>query len=258
MSTNSWRRPGNMLSGRCVVIDTCGYDTTCKRMELQVMLDHGAINCLIFGFCYIFFCKCCQGVLLLVAAILLKMVSVCTDSHQIQNTDEFGRLQWSTPEQNWSGPTEHSMVCSAHFEPAYCDRCLYHQSDLTIKQMLLPDAVPTIFPLSKKAKVPQKKRGAFEKRERIRVSLSRIVLTWTWSCHGWRNTVACALSLCVHCHCHSVVHNVHVHVGLHILCVIVNTTCDYVGAHSPTKYGVHLIISESHGSNLFSYNTQRK
>ena len=25
--------------------------------------------------------------------------------------------------------------------------------------------------------------------------------------------------------------------------------CDYVGAHSPTKYGVHLIISESHGSN---------
>ena len=118
----------------------------------------------------------------------------------------------------WSGPTEHSMVCSAHFEPTYCDRGLYHQFDLTIKQMLLPDAVPTIFPLSKKAKVLQKKRGAFEKRQRIRVSLNHIVLTWTWSCHGWRNTAACALSLRVHCHCRSIVHNVHVHVGLHIMC----------------------------------------
>ena len=28
-----------------------------------------------------------------------------------------------------------------------------------------------------------------------------------------------------------------------LLCVIVNTMCDYVGGHSPTKYGVHLIIS---------------
>ena len=69
------------------------------------------------------------------------------------------------------------MVCSAHFEPTYFDRGLYHHFDLTIKQMLLPDAVPTIFPLSKKAKVPQKKTETFEKRERIRVSLSRIVLT---------------------------------------------------------------------------------
>ena len=67
----------------------------------------------------------------------------------------------------WSGPTEHSMVCSAHFEPTYFDRGLYHQFDLTIKQMLVPDAVPTIFPLCKKAKDPQKKRGAFEKRERM-------------------------------------------------------------------------------------------
>ena len=69
----------------------------------------------------------------------------------------------------WSEPTEQS-------ETTYFDRGLYHQFDLTIKQMLLPDAVPTIFPLSKKAKDPQK-RGPFEKWERIRVSLSRIVLT---------------------------------------------------------------------------------
>ena len=33
------------------------------------------------------------------------------------------------------GPTEHSMVCSAH----YSDRGLYHQFDLTIRQMLLSD-----------------------------------------------------------------------------------------------------------------------
>ena len=85
------------------------------------------------------------------------------------------------------------MVLRFFFWRVYFDRGLYHQFDLTIKQMLLPDAVPNIFPLSKKAKVPQKKRGAFEKRERIMVSLSRIVLTWTWSCQGWRNTVACAL-----------------------------------------------------------------
>ena len=125
----------------------------------------------------------------------------------------------------WSEPTEHLMVCSVHFEPTYFYRGLYHHFDLTIKQMLLSDAIPTIFPLSKKAKIPQKKRGAFEKQERIRLSLSRIVLTWTWSCHGWRNTVVCTLSLRVHCYCRNV--------------VIVNTTCYYVGAHSPTKYGVN-------------------
>ena len=106
----------------------------------------------------------------------------------------------------WPGPTVHSMVCSAHFEPTCFDRGLYHQFDLTIKQMLLPDAVPTIFPLSKtkKAKVPQKKRGAFEKRERIRVSLSCIMdyagrgrnldLMGGHGC--WRNTVT-VCSVCI-------------------------------------------------------------
>ena len=147
-----------------------------------------------------FFCKCRQGVLLLVAATLPKMVSVWTAA--VKHTRA-----------KWSGLTEHSMVCSAHFETTYFYHGLYHQFNLTIKQMLLhvPDSISTIFPLSKKAKVPQ----------RIRVTLSRIILTWTWSCHGWCNTAACALLLrvhghwCVHCHCRSIVHNVHV--GLHMM-----------------------------------------
>ncbi len=37
--------------------------------------------------------KFCQGVLLLLVSTLLKMVSVDTDSHQIQNTNEFGQVQ---------------------------------------------------------------------------------------------------------------------------------------------------------------------
>ena len=42
---------------------------------------------------------------------------------------------------------------------------------MAYKAMLLPDVIPTIFPLSKKAvKAPMKKRAAFLKRERLRVS----------------------------------------------------------------------------------------
>ena len=156
------------------------------------MLIYVGLSLDIWLLLYIFLQMLCN-VMLLVAATLLKMVSVCTDSHQIQNTDEFGRLQWSTPEQNGQDRLS-TRWCVAHTlrQHNYFDRGLYHHFDLTIRQTLLADAVPTIFLLSKKANVQQKKRGAFEKRERIRISLSQIVLTWTWSCHGWRNTVACA------------------------------------------------------------------
>ena len=57
-------------------------------------------------------------------------------------------------------------------EPTCFDRGLYSQFGIKnkIKQMLFPDAIPTIFSLSKKAKkLPGKKRGAFTKREQIRV-----------------------------------------------------------------------------------------
>ena len=89
---------------------------------------------------------------------------VSLHSHKIQNTDEFGTAAVKHTSAKWSGPTEHSTVCSAHFEPTCFDRGHYHQFDLTIKQMLLPDAVPIIFPLSKKAKVWKagENQGKFE------------------------------------------------------------------------------------------------
>ena len=48
---------------------------------------------------------------------------------------------------------------------------------MAYKAMLLPDAIPTIFPLSNKAvKDPTKKRGAFLKRERLRLSGHLVIL----------------------------------------------------------------------------------
>ena len=77
----------------------------------------------------------------------------------------------------WSGPTEHSFSCSAHFEQACFERGLRSQFGMAYKAMLLPDAIPMIFPLSKKAvKAPTKKRGAFLKRERLRLSGHLVIL----------------------------------------------------------------------------------
>ena len=110
-----------------------------------------------------------------VAAIPAKTVLVYTDFRPIQNTDV---LIWMTKVKlnraKWSGPTEHSFVCSAHFKQTYFERGLRSQFGIN-KAMLLPDAIPTIFPLSKKAvKAPTKKRGAFLKRERyVAIQCSR-------------------------------------------------------------------------------------
>ena len=77
----------------------------------------------------------------------------------------------------WSGPTEHSFLCSAHFEQTCFERSLHSQFGMAYKAMLLSDAIPTIFLLSKKAvKAPTKKRGAFVKRERLRVSGHLVIL----------------------------------------------------------------------------------
>ena len=66
----------------------------------------------------------------------------------------------------WSGPTEPSFL-----------RGLHSQFGMAYKAMLLPDAIPTIFPLSKKAvKAPTKKRGAFLKREWLSVSGHLVIL----------------------------------------------------------------------------------
>ena len=62
----------------------------------------------------------------------------------------------------WSGLTEHSFLCSAHFKQTCFERSLHSQFGVAYKAMLLPDAIPTIFPLSKKAgKAPTKKRSVF-------------------------------------------------------------------------------------------------
>ena len=57
----------------------------------------------------------------------------------------------------WSGPTEHSLLCSAHFEQTCCERGLHSPFGVAYKAMLLPDAIPTIFPLSMKARKTQGK-----------------------------------------------------------------------------------------------------
>ena len=72
----------------------------------------------------------------------------------------------------WSGPTEHSFLCSAHFEQTCFERSLHSQFGMAYKAMLLPDAIPMIFLLSKKAvKAPTKKRGVL-KRERLWIHVS--------------------------------------------------------------------------------------
>ena len=106
-----------------------------------------------------------------VAATPPKTVLVYTDFCLMQNTDVFGRLKWSWPE--WSGPTEPSFLCSAHFEQTCFERGLHSQFGIAYKAMLLPDEIPTIFPLSKKVV----KGGAFLKRERLRVSGHLVILS---------------------------------------------------------------------------------
>ena len=53
------------------------------------------------------------------------------------------------------------FLCSAHFEQTCFERGLHSQFGVAYKAMLLPDAIPTIFPLSikKAGKAPTKKRG---------------------------------------------------------------------------------------------------
>ena len=117
--------------------------------------------------------------------------------------DQILRQQWVKQVQRtrakWSGPSEHSVLCSEHFT----DSCF--QPDSTIaatlglqkRRMLKPDAIPTLFERpaiqlpsdcsasatsssSRKRSspaeldapsLPKKRRGAYEKRERARVSL---------------------------------------------------------------------------------------
>ena len=90
--------------------------------------------------------------------------------HRFPSNPKYRRI-WMTKVKltraKWSGPMEQSFLCSAHFEQTCFERGLRSQFGMAYKAMLLPDAIPTLFPLSKKAvKAPMKKRGAFLKRER--------------------------------------------------------------------------------------------
>ena len=72
----------------------------------------------------------------------------------------------------WSGPTPSSKLCSGHFklecfEPV---ASLQHSFGMKFKSLLKPDAVPTVFLRSDKAKKkPEIQRGALEKLQRKRV-----------------------------------------------------------------------------------------
>ena len=109
-----------------------------------------------------------------VAATPPKTVLVYTDFRLIQNTDVFGRLKWSWPER--SGRNTHPYV--VHTSSRHALNGAFTASSVWLmRAMLLPDAIPTIFPLSKKAvKAPAKKRGAFLKRERLGVSGHLVIL----------------------------------------------------------------------------------
>ena len=99
--------------------------------------------------------------------------------HRFLSDPKYTRI-WTTKVKltraKWSGPTE-TLILIAHFEQTGFERGLHSQFGMAYKAMLLPDAIPTISPLCKKAvKAPTKKRGAFLKRERLRVSGHLVIL----------------------------------------------------------------------------------
>ena len=74
--------------------------------------------------------------------------------HQFPSDPKYRRI-WTTKVKltraKRSGLTDHSFLCSAHVEQTCFERGLHSQFGMAYKVMLLPDAIPTIFPLSKKA-----------------------------------------------------------------------------------------------------------
>ena len=80
----------------------------------------------------------------------------------------------------WPGPTAYSELCSAHFDAESFEESptLHHNLGLGKKKMKLqPVAVPTIFrrisPSThpKAASPAKRRRGAYEKRQRLRVNI---------------------------------------------------------------------------------------
>ena len=73
----------------------------------------------------------------------------------------------------WKDPGEYSCVCSAHFAEDYFQAIssMCQKVGLKMKQMLKPDAVPTIFPRPSDTKIHKRVSSAYKKREHIRVCL---------------------------------------------------------------------------------------
>ena len=101
-----------------------------------------------------------------VAATPPKAVLIYSDFRLIQNTDVIWTTKVKLTRAKWTGSTEHSFlqtVCGAHFEQTCFEQSLHSQFSVAYMVMLLPDAIPTIFPISKKAgKAPTKKRDVFK------------------------------------------------------------------------------------------------
>ena len=102
--------------------------------------------------------------------------------HRFPSDPKYRRI-WMTKVKltraKWSGPTEHSFLCSAHFEQTCFERGLHSQFGMAYKAMLLPDAIPMIFLLSKNAvKAQTKKRGAFFKARKTQVSGHLVILPY--------------------------------------------------------------------------------
>ena len=98
-----------------------------------------------------------------------------SDPKYRQNTTKvkLTRVKWS----------EHSFLCKAHFEQTCFEQGLHSQFGMAYmyKAILLPDEIPTIFPLSKKAvKAPTKKRGAFLKRMDLDISVEQKINYEMW------------------------------------------------------------------------------
>ena len=105
--------------------------------------------------------------------------------HRFPSDPKYRRI-WTTKVKltraKWSGPTEHSFLCSTHFAQTCFERGLHSQFGMAYKAMLLPDAIPMIFPLSKKAgKAPTKKRGVFKVRKTSVFVSGSYKYSWTHS-----------------------------------------------------------------------------
>ena len=90
------------------------------------------------------------------------------------------RWQWIRQMQRtrakWSGPSDYSCICSAHFTQECLQDilCVSKKIGMAMKQMLKPNTVPTVFPKTLPDSSPPAKRRrstAYEKQERSRVSL---------------------------------------------------------------------------------------